>query len=116
MVLKKLESVANMIDEDGVTYPMLADGGYDVFCGVHVSDIENEEWFNALSKEDLAVVEEHNKSSDDDGDEVVMKYISIEIGGISHEWSDFQEMINYYKNFPSDSWKWTKAKDIKVER
>ena len=66
MVLKKLESVANMIDENGVTYPMLVDGGYDIFCGVHVSDIENEEWFNALSKEDLAVVEEHKKFSDDD--------------------------------------------------
>ena len=36
-----------------------------------------------------------------------MKYVSIEIGGISHEWSDFQEMIKYYKNFPSDNWKWT---------
>ena len=64
MVLKKLESVANMIDENGITYPMLADGGYDIFCGVHVSDIENEEWFNALSKEDIAVVEEHYRSQD----------------------------------------------------
>lgn len=40
-----------------------------------------------------------------------MKYISIEIGGISHEWSDFQEMIKYYKNFPSENWKWTTKRE-----
>ena len=31
MVLKNLNSVGNVIDENGVVYPMLADGGYDIF-------------------------------------------------------------------------------------
>ena len=58
MVLKNLNSVGNVIDENGVTYPMLVDGGYDIFGGVHVNDIENEEWFDALSQEDIDIIED----------------------------------------------------------
>ena len=58
MKLVNLESVGNVIDENGVTYPMLADGGYDIFAGVHVNDIANDEFFDALSTEDLDVIEE----------------------------------------------------------
>ncbi len=58
MNLIELNSVGNVIDENGVTYPMLVDGGHDIFAGVHVNDIENEEWFDALSSEDLDVIEE----------------------------------------------------------
>jgi len=58
MKLVNLESVGNVIDENGVTYPMLADGGYDIFAGVHVNDIANDEFFDALSTEDWDVVEE----------------------------------------------------------
>ena len=54
----ELNSVGNVIDENGVTYPMLVDGGYDIFAGVHINDIENEEFFDALSDEDLDVIEE----------------------------------------------------------
>ena len=57
MNLVNLESVGNVIDENGVTYPMLADGGHDIFAGVHVNDIENEEWFDALSQEDIDIIE-----------------------------------------------------------
>lgn len=39
MGLKNLNSVGNVIDEDGVTYPMLVDGGYDIFGGIHIDDI-----------------------------------------------------------------------------
>ena len=35
-----------------------------------------------------------------------MKYISIDVGGIMHEWDDFDEMIEYYKNYPQDRWEW----------
>ncbi len=52
MGLKNLNSVGNVIDENGVTYPMLVDGGYDIFGGIHINDIENEEFFDALSTED----------------------------------------------------------------
>ena len=31
MKLYNLESVGNVIDENGVTYPMLVDGGHDIF-------------------------------------------------------------------------------------
>jgi hypothetical protein len=58
MNLIELNSVGNVIDENGVTYPMLVDGGYDVFGGIHINDIENEEFFDALSTEDLDVIEE----------------------------------------------------------
>ena len=58
MNLIELNSVGNVIDENGVTYPMLADGGYDIFAGVHVNDIANDEFFDALSTEDWDVVEE----------------------------------------------------------
>ena len=58
MNLIELKSVGNVIDENGVTYPMLVDGGHDIFAGVYVNDIENEEWFDALSLEDIDVIEE----------------------------------------------------------
>jgi len=58
MSLVNLNSVGNVIDENGVTYPMLADGGHDIFAGVHINDIENEEWFDALSTEDIDIIED----------------------------------------------------------
>ena len=58
MGLKNLNSVGNVIDENGVTYPMLVDGGHDIFGGVHVNDIENDEWFDALSQEDIDTIED----------------------------------------------------------
>ena len=58
MNLIKLNSVGCVIDENGVTYPMLVDGGYDEDGGFHVNDIENEEWFDALSQEDIDTIED----------------------------------------------------------
>ena len=58
MSLVNLNSVWNVIDENGVTYPMLADGGHDIFAGVHINDIENEEFFDALSQEDIDTIED----------------------------------------------------------
>ena len=58
MVLKNLNSVGNVIDENGVTYPMLVDGGYDIFGGIHINDIENEEFFDALNQEDIDIIED----------------------------------------------------------
>ena len=58
MNLIELNSVGNVIDENGVTYPMLVDGGYDIFGGIHVNDIANDEFFDALSTEDWDVIEE----------------------------------------------------------
>ena len=58
MNLVELKSVGCVIDENGVTYPMLVDGGHDIFAGVHVNDIENEEWFDALSQEDIDTIED----------------------------------------------------------
>ena len=58
MNLVNLDSVGCVIDENGVTYPMLVDGGYDEDGGFHVNDIENEEWFDALSQEDIDTIED----------------------------------------------------------
>ena len=33
-------------------------------------------------------------------------YISRDVGGIRHEWTDFKEMLKYYKGFPKDRWTW----------
>ena len=58
MNLIELNSVGCVIDENGVTYPMLVDGDYDIDGACHVNDIENEEWFDALSQEDIDTIED----------------------------------------------------------
>ena len=58
MKLSKLNSVGCVIDENGVTYPMLVDGGYDEDGACHINDIENEEFFDALSQEDIDTIED----------------------------------------------------------
>jgi hypothetical protein len=54
-----LESVGTGISEDGMCYPMLADGGYDYENGTHVAEYEGDEgteWRRNLSKNDRKVV------------------------------------------------------------
>ena len=64
MNLVELESVGCVIDENVGTYPQYPDnedgtfGGYDEDGGFHVNDIENEEWFDALSQEDIDIIED----------------------------------------------------------
>ena len=58
MNLINLDSVGCVIDENGVTYPMLVDGGYDEDGACHINDIENEEFFDALSQEDIDIIED----------------------------------------------------------
>ena len=58
MSLVNLNSVGSVIDENGIVYPMLEDGGHDTLAGVHVNDIENDEWFDALSQEDIDTIED----------------------------------------------------------
>ena len=59
MNLIELNSVGCVIDENGVTYPMLADGlGIDGDGACHINDIENEEFFDALSQEDIDTIED----------------------------------------------------------
>jgi len=65
MNLIELESVGCVIDENGVTYPQYPDnedgtfGGYDEDGACNVNDIENDEWFDALSTVDWDVIEEY---------------------------------------------------------
>ncbi len=73
MTLVNLESVGNVIDENGVTYPMLVDGGYDIFGGIHVNDIENDEFFDALSTEDWDVIQPYLNWVDTEADYLEMK-------------------------------------------
>ena len=58
MSLINLDSVGNVIDENGVTYPMLADGGHDIFAGFHINVKENEESLDALSLEYIEIIED----------------------------------------------------------
>ena len=59
MKLIKLNSVGCVIDENGVTYPMLVNGGIDGDGACHINDITNDEFFDALSDEDCDVVNEY---------------------------------------------------------
>jgi len=65
MNLVELNSVGCVIDENGVTYPQYPDnedgtfGGYDEDGACNVNDIENDEWFDALSTVDWDVIEEY---------------------------------------------------------
>ena len=59
MNLIELNSVGCVIDENGVTYPMLVNGGIDGDGACHINDITNDEFFDALSAEDCDVVNEY---------------------------------------------------------
>ena len=59
MNLIELNSVGCVIDENGVTYPMLVDGlGIDGDGACHINDITNDEFFDALSQEDIDIIED----------------------------------------------------------
>jgi len=48
-----LESVGTVVDNTGMTYPMLENGGYDADAGIHLRDIEwDGEWIESLSGKD----------------------------------------------------------------
>ena len=53
----RLESVGTVLDNDGMTYPMLVDGSYDVNAGEHLDDIPlDSDWMKNLSESDWGVV------------------------------------------------------------
>tara|TARA_Y100001951_G_C11139499_1_gene182805 strand:+ start:291 stop:419 length:129 start_codon:yes stop_codon:yes gene_type:complete len=35
-----------------------------------------------------------------------MKYISYGVDGSWYEWTDFKDMLEYYKGHPKDRWTW----------
>jgi hypothetical protein len=52
-----LESVGCFFDpEDGMTYPAFANGKPDLSNGVHLDEIDNDEWHSSLSVSDHATV------------------------------------------------------------
>jgi len=54
-----LSSVGCVIDKStGITFPIHKDDTIDWDGGTHVYDIENEEWFEALSQKDMGIVTE----------------------------------------------------------
>jgi len=55
-MINKLNSVGCGIDKDGIVYPQLQNGEYDLEMGNHISEIDNEEWFEQLSEQDKEVV------------------------------------------------------------
>ena len=62
MSLVNLNSVGSVIDENCIVYPMLEDGWHDTLAGVHVNDMyffdDREDWFDALSQEDIDSIED----------------------------------------------------------
>jgi len=73
MNLVELNSVGCVIDENGVTYPMLVDGGYDEDGACHVNDIENDEFFDAVSTVDWDVIDEYLDWTDTEANYLEMK-------------------------------------------
>ena len=58
-MILELKSVGCVIDtETGITYAAYKKGGYDDDSGVHIQDC-CEEWFDALSDEDVILINEH---------------------------------------------------------
>ena len=53
--MNKLNSVGCGIDKDGIVYPQLQNGEYDLEMGNHISEIDNE-WFEQLSEQDKEIV------------------------------------------------------------
>ena len=62
MNLVELESVGCVINSNnGLVCSVMADGSIDLddlSNAFHVNDIENEEWFDALSQEDIDTIED----------------------------------------------------------
>ena len=62
MSLVNLNSVGCVINSNnGLVCPVMADGSIDLddlSNACHVNDIENEEWFDALSQEDIDTIED----------------------------------------------------------
>jgi|APSaa5957512622_1039677.scaffolds.fasta_scaffold50105_2 hypothetical protein len=57
--MKLLESVGTFIDENGVTYPANADNTPDLESPFDLDDIDNSDWWDGLSAEDLECVNEY---------------------------------------------------------
>lgn len=55
-MINKLNSVGYGIDEDGIVYPQLQNGEYDLENGNHYLEIDNEEWFLSLSEKDKETI------------------------------------------------------------
>ena len=54
-----LSSVGCVIDKTtGITFPIHADDTIDWDGGTHIHDIENEEWFDNLSQNDIDFIED----------------------------------------------------------
>ena len=51
-----LESVGTIVNDDGMTYPLVEDGWIGHDDGIHVKDIEFGDWWDALSIEDTKTV------------------------------------------------------------
>ena len=79
MNLIELNSVGCVIDENGVTYPQYPDnedgtfGGYDEDGACHVNDIENDEFFDAVSTVDWDVIDEYLDWTDTEANYLEMK-------------------------------------------
>lgn len=52
----ELNSVGCGIDENGIVYPQLQNGNYDLEMGNHISEIDNEEWFEQLNDNDKNII------------------------------------------------------------
>ena len=53
----ELESVGCVLDtKTKVTFPIYNDGTYDDNCPCHLDDIENDEWYDTLSIDDMEIV------------------------------------------------------------
>lgn len=54
--IMELNSVGCGIDETGMVYPQFQNGEYDLDNGNHYLEIDNIEWYQALSEKDLEII------------------------------------------------------------
>jgi len=60
--ITELKSVGCGIDENGLVYPQLKNGEYDISNMTHILDIDNKEWFEKLSQKDKDIVDDYIKT------------------------------------------------------
>jgi hypothetical protein len=62
--MKYLESVGTFIDENGITYPALENNTPDLENPIEIETIEQGDWTEALSEEDLDYIINEFNSAD----------------------------------------------------
>jgi len=63
--ITELNSVGSGLCDNGMVYPQLSNGEYDLDTGTHILDIDNTDWFKSLDTNDEKIVNQYVKDNTD---------------------------------------------------